>query len=84
MRIQVWTKNDEIIETTKESLRSPTDPDIGWIPASIQEKKATTSTLSEEDIKKISDPVTLSPLQRKVSAKDVRAVQGTPLVMVTM
>ena len=68
LRIQVRTKNDEIIETTKESLRSPTDPDIGWIPASIPEKEATASTLSEEDIKKISDPVTLSPLQEEFLA----------------
>ena len=68
LRIQVRSKNDELIETTKESLRSPSDPDIGWIPTSIPEKKATVSTLSDDDIKKISDPVTLSPLQEEFLA----------------
>ena len=33
------TMNDKVIETMKESLQSPVDPDIGWIPATLPEKK---------------------------------------------
>ena len=66
--IQVQTKNKEVIETTKESLWSPTAPNIGWIPTLILEKKAAASTLSDKDIEKISDPVTLLPLQEEFLA----------------
>ena len=39
LQFRVRTTNDKITETTKESLRSPDDPDIGWIPATLPEKK---------------------------------------------
>ena len=35
---RVRNTNDEMIETTKEYLRSPDDPDIGWIPTTFPEK----------------------------------------------
>ena len=62
------TANDELIETTKESLRSPTAPDIGWIPTSVPEKKVAALMLSDKELAKISDPVTLSPLQEEFVA----------------
>jgi len=62
------TTNDELIETMKESLRSPTAPDIGWIPTSVPEKKDAASMLSDEELAKISDPVTLTPLEEEFVA----------------
>ena len=62
------TANDELIETTKESLRSPAAPDIGWIPTSVPEKKDAASMLSDKELAKISNPVTLSPLQEEFIA----------------
>ena len=37
------------IETTREFLKSPNNPDIGWIPSSVPEFKSTANSLSEDD-----------------------------------
>ena len=52
---------DDII-TTKEHIRSPNNPDVGWIPSSVPEYKKSAKTLSEKDIEKITSPKHLSPL----------------------
>ena len=46
LQIRMRTKSEELIEATKEYLRAPYDPDIGWIPTTIPEKTDTTSNLS--------------------------------------
>ena len=48
--------------TTKESLRSPDSPDIGWIPTTIPEKKSSAADLLDEAIEMLANPVKLSPL----------------------
>eukprot|EP00984_Skeletonema_dohrnii_P013467 scaffold5583_cov166-Skeletonema_dohrnii-CCMP3373.AAC.1 len=48
LRIQIRTSEDELIDTTKESLRSPDSPDIGWIPTTIPEKKTAASNLTKD------------------------------------
>ena len=48
LRFRVRTTNDEVIETTKEYLRSPDDPDIGWIPTTLSEKNEAASNLTEK------------------------------------
>ena len=53
------------IETTREYLRSPNNPDIGWIPMSVPTYESSTQYLSEEDVKKITSPTHLSPLQQE-------------------
>ena len=63
LRICVRTKSEELIEATKESLRAPDDSDIGWIPTTIPEKTDEASNLSDYDLYKLTNPVTLSPLQ---------------------
>ena len=63
LRFRVRTTNDEVIETTKESLRSPDDPDIGWIPTTLPEKKEAVSNITEKEIDDITNPVSLSSLQ---------------------
>ena len=37
LRFVVTDSDDEEIITTQENLRSPSDPDVGWIPSSIPE-----------------------------------------------
>ena len=51
-----------MIETTKESLRSSDDPDIGWIPTTLPEKKEAAYNLAEKEIDDITNPVSLSLL----------------------
>ena len=68
LRSLVRTKDEEEIETTKESLRTPDAPDVGWIPATIPEKKEAADTMSEDDLAKLSNPVTLSPMQEEFLA----------------
>ena len=68
LRFVVRTRDDKKIETTKESLRAPDAPDIGWIPTTIPDKKEAATTLSEEDISRMTNPVTLSPLQEEFLA----------------
>ena len=55
-----------MIETTKESLRFPDDPDIGWITNTLQEKKEAAYNLTEKEIVDITNPVSLSPLQEEL------------------
>ena len=57
--------SDEDIETTSEHLRSPSNPDIGWIPTSVPEYKTASRTLTEEEIEKLTAPTHLSPLQQE-------------------
>ena len=64
LQFRVRTKSEELIEATKESLRAPDDPDIGWIPTTIPEKTDEASNLSEDDLGKLTNPVSLSPLQK--------------------
>ena len=54
-----------MIEKTKESLRLPDDPDIGWIPTMLTDKKEAASNLTEKYIDDITNPVSLSPLQEE-------------------
>ena len=72
LRFKVRTKNDELIKTTKEYLCAPDSPDIGWIPTSTLEKTAAANTLPKDDIERISNPVTLSPLQEEFVALQER------------
>ena len=57
--------NDEVIETTKESLQSPDDPDIVWIPTTLPDKKEAAPNLTEKEIDDITNQVSLSPLQEE-------------------
>ena len=59
----VRTKSEGLIEATKEYLLAPEDPDIGWTPTTIPDKTDVASNLSEDDLDKLTNPVTLSPLQ---------------------
>ena len=65
LRIIVTNSNGDDIITTKEHLRSPNNPDVGWIPSSVPEYKQSAKTLSEKDIEKITSPKHLSPLQQE-------------------
>ena len=62
--IIVTNSNGDDIITTKEHLRSPNNPDVGWIPISVPEYKQSAKTLSEKDIEKIKSPKHLSPFQQ--------------------
>ena len=65
LRIVVVNSNGEDITTTREFLRSPVNPDIGWIPTSVPEYQSCAKTISDDEMKKISSPVHLSPLQQE-------------------
>ena len=45
------SNGDDII-ATKENIRTPSNPDVGWTPSSVTEYKQSAKTLSEEDIEK--------------------------------
>ena len=68
LRFKCKTAGNEEIITTKESLRVPDSPDIGWIPANVPEKKQAAANLDDEEFEKISNPVQLSPLQEEFLA----------------
>ena len=65
LRISVEMQDGKCVETTREHLRSPNNPDIGWIPTSLPTYESAAKHLSEEDIKKITSPTHLSPLQQE-------------------
>ncbi len=68
LRFLLRTKDDDLIEATKESLRAPDAPDIGWIPATVPEKEAASATIPPKELEKISNPTQLSPLQEEFLA----------------
>ena len=65
LRITVVTANGTEHITMREHLRSPTNPDIGWISSSVPEFKTAASELSEEDLEQIASPMHLSQLQQE-------------------
>ena len=61
----VVNSNEDEIVTTREYLRSPSNPDIGWIPTSVPEYQTASTRLSEEEIEEITSPIHLSPIQQE-------------------
>ena len=57
LRFKCRTANGEEITATRESLRTPESPDIGWISANVPEMKQASTHLKDEDIAKLSNPV---------------------------
>ena len=68
LRYVVKLSDGVSFETTKESLRSPDSPDIGWITTPIPEKKSSVADLPDETIKSIANPAKVSPLQEEFLA----------------
>ena len=64
LRIKLLCTSGKEVVTTQQSVRSPDNPDIGWIPASVPDLRNTSSLLSDEELKKIASPPTLSPSQQ--------------------
>ena len=65
LSLRVAQPNGDEFVTKKEYLRSPDNPDIGWIPSSVPEYRMASKELSEEDIQKITSLMHLSPLQQE-------------------
>jgi hypothetical protein len=65
LRFTVTTSNNDEYITTREHLRPPGNPDIGWIPTSIPEFQSASRDLTEEEIDKITSAIYLSPLQQE-------------------
>ena len=65
LRFVVIDSNGKEITTTRENLRAPTNPDIGWIPTTLPEYKSSTRCLTDEQIKTLCSPNHLSPLQQE-------------------
>ena len=65
LRFTVNASDGTEIVTTREHLRAPDNPDIGWIPKSVPEYKSAAHNLSDKEIEKIVSPIHLSPLQQE-------------------
>ena len=65
LRFKVKPSDGNIFFTTKEYLRDPESPDIGWIPTSLPEKKHAAADIPDEVLKEFSNPVKLTPLQEE-------------------
>jgi len=68
LRFKCKTVSGGEIITTKESLRAPDSPDIGWIPSNVPEKRQAATELDASDFDKLSNPVQLSPMQEEFLA----------------
>ena len=53
------------VQTTREFLNRPQQPEIANIPVSTDQYKKTASTLSDEDLEKLAHPQTLSPHEQE-------------------
>ena len=58
----VTDSNDKEIITTHEHLRSPSTPDVGWIPSPVPEYGTAVKSLSDEEVEALCSPTHLSPL----------------------
>ena len=65
LRFIVLDSNSKEIITTREHLRSPSNPDVGWIPSSTQEYNAAAESLSDKEVEALCSPLHLSPLQQE-------------------
>ena len=65
LRFKVKPSDGDLFFTTKEYLRDPESPDIGWIPTSLPEKKHAAADIPDEVLKEFSNPVKLTPLQEE-------------------
>ncbi len=65
MSICIRTTAGDEVTTTRECLHKPDNPDIGHIPASIPQFCSAANDLMDEQLKEISNPVSLSPLQEE-------------------
>ena len=65
LRIVFINPNGEDIITTRELLRSPGNPDVGWILISVPENQSSAKEISGDDMNKISLPVHLSAPQQE-------------------
>ena len=68
LRFRVRSAANEVISATKEYLKAPDSPDIGWIPTSLPKRGVASTDLAEEEIAKLlklRKPVTLTPLQEE-------------------
>ena len=61
----VTDNNGKDIATTREHLRSPSNPDIGWIPSSVPEYGSASRCLTDKEVKTLCSPLHLSPLQQE-------------------
>ena len=68
LRFVMKPSDGDEFETTREFLRAPDDPDIGWIPSTPPEMKHVAAELPENLLEQISNPVKLSPLQEEFLA----------------
>ena len=53
------------ISTTRDLLRSPGNSNIGWIPMLVPKYQSSAKSISDDDMKKISLPFHVSPLQQE-------------------
>ena len=84
LRFTVIAADGKEIITTREHLRAPENPDIGWIPTSVPEYKTAAHNLSDEDIEKIASPIHLSPLQQEFLSLHCRLFHLPYTVMLRM
>ena len=64
LRFVVTDNNGKDIATTREHLRSPSNPDIGWIPSSVPEYGSASRCLTDKEVKTLCSPLHLSPLRK--------------------
>ena len=62
LRFVVTDSNGKDVTTTREHLRSPSNPDIGWILSSAPEYDSATRCLTDEEVKTLCSLLHLSPL----------------------
>ena len=65
MQILVTTSDGTEIQTMREHLHPPGNPDVGLIPSLGPECNQSASQLTEEQVKNIVSPSHLSPLQQE-------------------
>ena len=61
----IITAGGDKISTTREHICSPSVPDVGWIPSSVPDYQKSAADLTEDQIKEITSPKHLSPLQQE-------------------
>ncbi len=62
---KVVSASGDELTATQEQLRDPNLPDIAHIPSNIPDYKELATTISDDQLKAIANPVQLSPLQEE-------------------
>ncbi len=62
VKLKLLFPSGKEVTTTQQSVRSPDNADLGWVPTSVPDFRANSRLLSDDVLKRLASPQILSPM----------------------